>query len=142
DQIRAAVQGVGFASPDVIRVNDEANPNRFLIRVQEVTSIEEAARVEIEQALCFGDALDPDRCPEAKQSSEVKFSPGGDKITVRFREAPNIDEVRQLFASGLGGVSLRGGDNNPSLQNARDNRVEIQLKSKGDQLIDGLREAL
>lgn len=142
DRIRSAVQEAGFASPDVIRVNDPDNANRFLIRVQEVSTIDEAAQAEIEQALCFGDDLDPARCPEEKQASEVKFSPGGDKITVRFREAPDLDQVKELMQSGVGGVSLRAGEGNPSLQNARDNRVEIQLKSKGDVLIDGLRNAL
>ncbi len=142
DHIRDAVERAGFSSPDVIRVNDEENPNRFLIRVREVSSITPEERLEIESALCFGDNLDATRCPEAKQASEVKFSPGGDKITLRYRDTPDLDGIRQALAGGVGGVSLRDGDNNPSLQNARENRVEIQLKSKGDQLMDGLRAEL
>ncbi len=142
DQLRSAVQAVGFNSPDVIRVNDDANPNRFLIRVQEVSTIDEAARAEIERALCFGDKLDAERCPETAQASEVKFSPGGEKITVRYRETPDLDKVKEAIAGGVGGVALKAGDSNPSLQNERENRVEILLKSKGDQLIDGLRESL
>jgi len=36
----------------------------------------------------------------------------------------------------------REGETNPTLQNARDNKVEIQIKSKGDQLLDGMRTRL
>ena len=39
-------------------------------------------------------------------------------------------------------MELREGKNNPTLQNARDNKVEVQLKSKGDQLMDALRAKL
>ena len=40
------------------------------------------------------------------------------------------------------GIVLREGDNNPLLQNARAHKVEIQLKSKGDQLLDALKAKL
>lgn len=142
DQIRQAVEASGFLSPDVIRVDDEERPNRFLIRVQEVSTIDEAGKAAIEDALCFGDELDAARCPERLQASEVKFSPGGDKITVRYRDDPDLAAIKSAMAGGIGGVVLREGENNPSLQNERDNRVEIQLKSKGDQLMDGLRAEL
>jgi preprotein translocase subunit SecF len=142
EQIRDAAAAAGFAAPDVIRVRDENSPNRFLIRVQEVSAINETAQAQIEKALCFGDSLDTAVCPETKQASEVKFSPGGEKITVRFRGTPDVAWIRSQFDKGLGGVSLRAGGNNPSLQNERENRVEILLQSKGDQLMSGLAQAL
>ena len=40
--VRATVQKIGFDSPDVVSVTDPANPNRFLIRVQEVSNLDEA----------------------------------------------------------------------------------------------------
>ena len=82
-----------------------------------------------------------DACPTERQATEVKFSPGGDKISVRYRNAPDLDWVKQRIAA-VKGVVLRPGEHNPLLQNARDNKVEIQLMSKGDQLMDGLRQAL
>lgn len=142
EQIREAADAAGFASPDVIRIRDENSPNRFLVRVQEVSAIGEQAQAQIEKALCFGENLDQASCPENKQASEVKFSPGGEKITVRFRETPDVGWIRKQLESGVGGVNLRAGDNNPSLQNERENRVEILLQSKGDQLMAGLRQAL
>ena len=39
-QLRAAVEKLGFGSPDIIRVQDPNMPHRFLIRVQEVSSID------------------------------------------------------------------------------------------------------
>lgn len=142
EQIRDAAAKSGFSAPDVIRVKDEALPNRFLVRVQEVSAISEDGQRQIEQALCFGEALDASQCPDAKQASEVKLSPGGEKITVRFRGAPDLTWIRQRFEKGVGGVNLRAGDNNPSLQNERENRVEILLQSKGDQLMAGFLQQL
>jgi preprotein translocase subunit SecF len=137
-QIREAVQKVGLSRPDVVRVEDDNNPHRYMIRVQEVSTIPEATRLEVERALCLGDALPEDECPVAKQSTEVKFSPGGDKISVRLREPPDLASIRERV-SHISGIELRPGDNNPSIQNARDNKVEIQLSSRGDQLMSALR---
>lgn len=142
EQIREAASRSGFAAPDVIRVRDERAPHRFLIRVQEVSAISEAGQHEIEKALCFGEGLDAATCPAEKQATEVKFSPGGEKITVRFHAAPDLARIRGQFEKGIGGVNLRAGDNNPSLQNERENRVEILLQSKGDQLMSGLVQEL
>jgi preprotein translocase subunit SecF len=139
--VRAAVIKSGFANPDVVRVDDPNVPARFMIRVQEVTAIAPEKQAEIESLLCFGENLAADQCPAAKMATEVKFSPGGDKITVRFREAPDLEWVKSR-AAGVTGIALRPGANNPMLQNARDHKVEIQLMSKGDQLMDGLRAAL
>ncbi|MBX3125516.1 MAG: protein translocase subunit SecF [Polyangiaceae bacterium] len=141
DDIRAAVRSSGFSNPDVVKVDDENNPNRYLIRVQEVSEISEEKRTEIERVFCYGEGLDPAACPEDKQATEVKISPGGDKISLRFRSAPDLAEVRER-ASKIDGLALRPGDGNPLLQNARDHKVEVQLMSRGDQLMNGLRTNL
>lgn len=142
EQIRAAAENAGFSSPDVIQVRDEAHKYRFLIRVQEVSSIDEAAQSQVERALCYGEGLDPASCPASKQATEVKFSPGGEKITVRFEEKPDLAWIRQQLSSGISGINLQPGANNPSLQNERENRVEIALLSRGDQLMTGLTNEL
>lgn len=141
EQIRNAVTQAGFSSPDVVRVNDDEFAQRFLIRVQEVSTIEEPQQREIERALCFGENLPAEQCPEARQASEVKFSPGGEKITVRFRETPDLDWVREQLSGGVGGISLRAGSNNVNMQNERESRVEVLLQSRGDQLMAGLQTA-
>jgi preprotein translocase subunit SecF len=140
-EVRQAVEQVGFESPDVIKVDDPRNPSRYLIRVQEVSTISQASQDAIERALCFTPNQPPAECPPEKQATEVKFSPGGDKITVRFREVPDLGWVKDRVAS-VKGVSLRPSENNPFVQNPRDHKVEIQLQSKGDQLIAGLQRVL
>ncbi len=145
DQIRAAIEGAGFSSPDVIRVNDTQNENQYLIRVKEVSTIEAEDQVKIQQALCFGETLAEDKCPAAAEEArptEVKFSPGGDKLTVRYRIAPDLQKIKEQLSGGVGGITLRESDNNPYIQNEREHKVEILLKSKGGQLMDGLMEAL
>jgi len=134
-QVRAAVQAADFSAPDVIRVQDETNPYRYLIRVQEVSTIEEAQQREIEKRLCYGEAK-PAGC--AHYATEVKFSPGGEKITIRYEGEPDLNWIAAQM-EGLEGIRLRAGVNNPTIQNARENRVEIALMSRGDQLMDGLR---
>ncbi len=140
DEIRRAVSSAGFSQPDVIRVA-EAKSNRFLIRVQEVSSIDAATRATVGQRLCFGENLAAADCPEEKRATEVKFSPGGDKITIRFRQDPDLAWVKERMR-GVRGLQLREGENNPALQNARDRKVEVYLMGKGDQLLGALKSNL
>jgi preprotein translocase subunit SecF len=139
--LRAAVLKAGFSAPGVIKVDDIHNPNRYLIRVEEVSTISLEKQNEIEKALCLNSGEPTDACPAERQATEIKFSPGGDKISLRYRSAPDLDWVKAHIAK-VKGVVLRPGEHNPLLQNARDNKVEIQLMSKGDQLMGGLKQAL
>src|SRR5689334_6954457 len=86
--IRGAVGAAGFGTPDVIKVDDPKNPDRYLIRVQEVSVISHETQVVVERKLCFGANLPAAECPAERQATEVKFSPGGDKISVRFNGEP------------------------------------------------------
>lgn len=139
-QIRKVIGQGDFSTPDVIRVEDESNPHRFLIRVQDVTTISEAQKVAIEKILCLGEQK-PAGCEH--HATEIKFSPGGEKISIRFQDAPDLSWVRQQMLSSAGkGLTLREGDNNPVLQDVRDHRVEVYLMSKGDQLMAALRTGL
>ncbi len=139
-QLTDVVSGAGFSHPDVIPVEDLKNPNHYLIRVEDVSTVDEGQRAEIEAKLCAGDPL-PAGCSPEHAATEVKISPGGDKITVRFEGAPDLAWVRSQLES-VRGLQLRAGDNNPSIQNARDHKVEVQLTSKGDQLMGALRDKL
>jgi preprotein translocase subunit SecF len=140
-QIRAAVVASGFSSPEVIPVENSRQPNHYLIRVHEVSTLSEEQEKKIERALCFTPGLPEAECPKERRATEVKFSPGGDKITARFRDPPDLLYVKERL-SALPSVKLRPGDNNPFVQSARDHKVEIQLMSRGDQLVGGLKTAL
>jgi preprotein translocase subunit SecF len=137
--IRKSVEDAGFSTPTVIKVDDAKNPYRYMVRVHEVSTIAHDKQLEIEKVLCAGPA--DAACTDARKPTEVKFSPGGDKITLRYRDAPDLAFVKERIG-GVKGIALRPGENNPLLQSVRDNKVEIQLMSKGDQLMAGLRKSL
>ncbi|MCC6667677.1 MAG: protein translocase subunit SecF [Polyangiaceae bacterium] len=139
-EVEDAVKASGFSHPDVIRVDDANNPSHYIVRVQEVTTISPEKQAEVEKSLCVGEGQPAD-CTPNRTATEVKFSPGGDKITVRFRDSPDMAFIKERIA-GVSGLRLRAGANNPALQSERDNKVEIQLMSKGDQLMAGLRDRL
>ncbi|MBK9264099.1 MAG: protein translocase subunit SecF [Polyangiaceae bacterium] len=148
-EIRKTVESLGFTGADVIRVRDSGaeNANRFLIRVQDVTVLTDQQKQVIQDKLCFvPEGTEPagdfaTRCPNNVRASEVKFSPGGDKISMRYDTAPDLEAIKAQL-TGVSGVELREGQNNPVIVSVRDNKVEAQLKSRGDQLLDGLRSKL
>jgi preprotein translocase subunit SecF len=142
NEVREAVHKAGFSNPDVVQVVDPKNPNRFIVRVQEVSVVDEASKEAIRKALCYG-AAESDECPLAARANEVKFSAGGDKINMRYEARPDLDKIAQQLQS-VPGVKLRvsASGKNPRIVNERDNHVEVQLQSKGDQLLDGIRAQL
>lgn len=143
--LRQTVEGLGFHGPDVVQVRDFNNPNHFLIRVSDVTAIDESSKDKLKAALCLTEdpktAADPVACPPDARATEVKFSLGGDKVHTRYETEPNLEKIRQQIGS-VAGVTMRASATNPQVTNPRDHRVEIQLQSKGDQLINGLRQKL
>jgi preprotein translocase subunit SecF len=145
-RVRSAVQSVGFQTPDVVQVVDANNPWHFLVRVQDVTAITDEEKQQLRTALCLVEdssapLSDPAKCPENARATEVKFSVGGDKVSTRYDVEPDLSKVRDQVQS-VPGVVLRPSTTNPQVLNPRDHRVEIQLLSKGDQLIDRLRQKL
>ena len=144
-ELRKAVESVGFHAPDVVQVRDFNNPNHFLIRVSDVTAIDEGAKDRLKKAMCLSEdgkaPADEAACPANARATEVKFSLGGDKILARYETDPNLEKIKEQVKS-VPGVTLRVTATNPQITNPRDHRVEVQLQSKGDQLLSGLREKL
>lgn len=145
-QVRAAVEKAGFSTPDVVQVVDANKPYHFLIRVQDVSALTDTEKEALRQALCYVDdpqaALeDPVKCPSDARATEVKFSAGGDKVTTRYDIDPDLDVIKDQVRS-VPGVSLRASSTNPQILNPHDRRVEIQLLSKGDQLVERMRAEL
>jgi preprotein translocase subunit SecF len=145
-QVRKAVEGVGFAPPDVVQVVDPNNPYHFLIRVQDVSAITDAEKDGLRRALCLTEdpkapAADPAACPEGGRATEVKFSAGGDKIDARYDSDPSLEVIKKQVSS-VAGVSLRASATNPQILNPRDHRVEVQLLGKGDQMVERLQKKL
>jgi preprotein translocase subunit SecF len=140
-QVRDAVSESGFDGADVVSLGDAQAPNRYMIRVQDVSALSEPTKQALREKMCFVDEGKPEGCTPASTPVEVRFSPGGDKIAARYDVEPDIDAIRKQV-EGVAGVEIREGDNAIAVVGARDHKVEIQLKSKGDQLMDGLRQHL
>lgn len=142
-EIRHAVTKSGtFSEPDVVQVTDPSHPWRYLIRVQEISTVDEASKDALKKALCLGvEGGDDAHCPANARATELKFSAGGDKLAVRYDTDPDLAKVKAQLGT-VPNVKLRNAPNNPQVVNPRDHRVEIQLQSKGDQLLDVLRQEL
>jgi preprotein translocase subunit SecF len=169
-KVRATVGAVGFHDPEVVEVSSGALANRFMVRVKEVSTFAPEQQRKLEKALCLehegeDSQLDAATCPEELRATEVTFSPGGEKVSVRFKmpvcapkgedaAAGRLCEPKEGIAGQLAqgrlaklglalqGVELQTGRANPVVQNVRDNKVEFYFKSKGDQIMDGLRQQL
>ncbi len=141
-EIRHAVTKSGaFSEPDVVQVTDPLHPYRYLIRVQEISTVDESSKDALKKALCLGVEGEDANCPNNARATEIKFSAGGDKLSVRYDADPDLEKVKSQLAT-VPTVKLRVAANNPQVVNPRDHRVEIQLQSKGDQLLDVLRTEL
>jgi len=145
-RIRKAIEDSGFSTPDVVQVKDANNANHFLIRVQDVSVVDDASKGKLRTALCLTDdpkapVADAALCPPNARATEVKFSLGGDKVSTRYDTDPDLNKIKEQLRS-VPGMNLRESPTNPQVTNPRDHRVEIQLQSKGDQLLDGLRAKL
>ncbi|MDB4946527.1 MAG: Protein-export rane protein SecF [Labilithrix sp.] len=141
-EIRDAVTKTGaFSEPDVVQVTDPAHPYRYLIRVQEISTVDESSKNALKTALCLGVEGENASCPANARATELKFSAGGDKVSARYDAEPDLAKVREQVGT-VPSVKIRAGANNPQVINPRDHRVEIQLQSKGDQLLDTLRQQL
>ena len=141
-KIRHAVTASGqFSEPDVIQVQSPTSQSQFLIRVQEISTVDDTTKKALQDALCFGVEGENAKCPANARATEVKFSAGGDKIGVRYDVEPDLPTIKKQVET-VPNVKLRVSDKNPQVVNKRDNRVEIQLQSKGDQLMDVLRQQL
>jgi preprotein translocase subunit SecF len=141
-QIRHAVTASGqFSEPDVVQVQSPTSNSQFLIRVQEISTVDDTTKAALQKALCLGVETDTPECPKDARATEVKFSAGGDKLGVRYDVEPNLETIKKQVQT-VPNVKLRVSDKNPQIVNKRDNRVEIQLQSKGDQLMDVLHQQL
>src|SRR5580658_1037687 len=144
--VRKAAEARGFTSPDVVQVQDPANAFHFLIRVPDVSVVDEKSKDKLKAALCMTEdpkapVADEAACPPNARATEVKFSLGGDKILTRYDTDPDLEKVKAQIRS-VPGFNLRESRTNPQITNPRDHRVEIQLQSKGDQLLEALRTQL
>ena len=122
-EVRAALVEAGYSRPDVISV--EGEPNQYIIRVREVSSLPEAQIEEIRASV--ESALGPGVL------QEMKVSPGGDKITLRVSGEVFEQQLQEALAAG--GASVRSIN---ALAGSRDPRYEAYLVGVADELTEQL----
>ncbi|MGB5810347.1 MAG: protein translocase subunit SecF [Polyangiales bacterium] len=125
-EVRDALEGAGYARPDVISVEGVAN--EYIVRVREVSSLP-AGQVETIRATV-------DSTLGADAVREMKVSPGGDKITLRVNGDITAEQIEQALQAG--GANVRSVN---ALAGSRDPRFEAQLVGVADELLTALQEA-
>jgi preprotein translocase subunit SecF len=140
ERVRAALDEAGLHDADVVAVRAPGTIDHYIIRVSQVSTISEEAKRQAETQLCLPPAP-ADACPPGRQASEVKFSPGGDRITARFAEPPDLGWLRERL-QGVSGLSLRPGAENPRLDSRHADKVIVELLGTGDTMFAGLQKAI
>jgi preprotein translocase subunit SecF len=142
DKVRSALESIGLDDADVVEVRTGgADVDRYIIRVSEVSTVDDATQRAAEQKLCLASAGQSPECPPERHATEVKFSPGGDRITIRFLEKPDLAWVRAQLES-VQGLSLRAGSDNPRLDPRHPDKVVVELLGTGDLMFNALRANL
>jgi preprotein translocase subunit SecF len=125
NEVRKALEDSGYSRPDVISV--EGEPNQYIIRVQEVSSLPEEQVDKLREAATALLGEDVIR--------EMKVSPGGDKITLRLSGEIHEQQLQEaLEAAGARVRSLN------LLTGSRETRYEVHLVGVADELTSQLRE--
>ncbi|HTV24476.1 MAG TPA: protein translocase subunit SecF [Polyangiaceae bacterium] len=142
DKVRGALETIGLHDSDVVEVRTGTNTggivDRYIIRVSEVSTISDETQRQAEQKLCLAPASETADCPASRHATEVKFSPGGDRITARFVQAPDMDWVRERLSS-VGGLQVRPGADNPRVDPRHADKVIVELLGTGDMMFNALR---
>jgi preprotein translocase subunit SecF len=139
-QVRDALEVTGLKDADVVevRTGGGGGADRYIIRVSEVSTISEETQRRAESLLCLAPSPAPD-CTDQHRATEVKFSPGGDRISVRFAEPPDPTWIRTRL-SEVQGLSLRAGD--PEVDPRHADKVIVELFGTGDKMFGALGTAL
>ncbi|MGD8858964.1 MAG: protein translocase subunit SecF [Myxococcales bacterium] len=126
-ELRETVSAMGYDKPEVIAVVGE--PNRFIIRIQEVSSLPASQVQKIESRLktALGDT----------ELQEMKVSPGGDKISLRLSDSVETSTIQASLEKA--GAKVR---TVVVFGQKEDHRYEAMLLGVGDEVVRGLKQAL
>lgn len=140
--VRDALETVGLKDADVVevRMGADASADRYIIRVPEVSTISEETQQRTESVLCLAPNAAAD-CPATHHATEVKFSPGGDRITARFSEPPDPTWIRERLGQ-IPGLELRPGSDNPEVDQRNPDKVIVELLGTGDKMFAALGKTL
>lgn len=145
EKVRSALETIGLHDADVVEVrtgpSDGSGTDRYILRVSQVSTISEETQRLAERALCLSPTTQGPECPPERHATEVKFSPGGDRITARFVEPTDLSWARERLAS-VNGLQLRPADDNPRFDPRHPDKMIVELLGTGDQMFNALRAEL
>ena len=139
-KVREGLESGGLRDVDVVEVRTGTKADHYIIRVPEVSTISEETQRRAESLLCLTSAPAPD-CDDKHRATEVKFSPGGDRITVRYADTPDPTWIRQRL-SQISGLELRPGADNPEVDQRHADKAIVELFGTGDKMFAALTKAL
>lgn len=129
NELREAIEGLGYQSPDVIAVQDR--DNEYIVRVREVSTlpagIEDTIREQMASTL-----------GEGTEIVALRVSPGGDKVSVRLGASADPTQIRAALTAA--GVEVRG--DVVRFGPEGDNRYEANLVGVADRMVSQLSEQL
>jgi preprotein translocase subunit SecF len=142
EKVRGALESIGLKDADVVEVRTAQTAGAIVDRyIIQVSTISEATQSQAEQKLCLASAPAAAECPPQRHATEVKFSPGGDRITARFLETPDLNWVREQL-SAVAGLQVRPGADNPRMDPRHSDKVIVELLGTGDLMFNALRTQL
>jgi preprotein translocase subunit SecF len=125
--LREAVEALDFGAPEVVSV--EGATNRYILRLQQVSSLPQAqvdkARKALDAVVGEGNVLD------------FTPSPGGDKLAIQVGKQATPEQIQQALVSS--GLNVREVS---AFGSAEDQRYEAHLVGIGEKLIEGLKQKL
>jgi preprotein translocase subunit SecF len=124
-QLRKHVMELGYSRPEVLAVAGQKN--RFIVRIQEVSSLpaQQVARIEQRLRQSLGKT----------QLEGMKVSPGGDKVTLRLSEPAEPSVIQSALEQA--GAKVRSVS---AFGPQADHRYEALLVGVGDEVVRGLQE--
>jgi preprotein translocase subunit SecF len=127
-QLRAALTELGYEGADVVGV--EGRQNQFIVRVAAVSSLAPATQRAVVAAMRAG-------VGGVTIEGEPKFSPGGDKISIRANGEIPIEALRAALTTA--GARIR---DVTRFGSESDHRYEAQLVGVSDEIVSGLKAKL
>lgn len=126
EELRSALSEFGHPGADVVNVADA--DNEYMIRIREVSSISDEQQTAVETALsgALGEAA----------VRSVRFSPGGDKLSLRLTSGTSTDAVRGTVEGA--GLTIRG--EVQTFEGSEDVRVEVPLAGVDQELVEQLQQ--
>ncbi|MEM6961220.1 MAG: protein translocase subunit SecF [Myxococcota bacterium] len=152
DELRSALEELGFAGAQVVTVQGSAN--EYMIRVRQVSTVGQETLASIEEALRQGLSASvipcgansetdvSDGCTVALQCRDqgcLQVSPGGDKLSMQLTAPMDPSELERLLRASGAKVRPQGVS---AFGRAEDVRYEAQLLGIADEMVGDLREQL